>query len=139
MSTIQDPIQTPAKSMRFGEVGLLVVFAALAFFSIIVAAKAYTPEYGFHAYLFAAFSIAAVFVIGNRYMDRPAEPIPQVINGKPNYNFDVVKVRTIFAVAWGIAGFLIGVWAALQLAFPAFNFDTEWVSSGVCVRCTPPR
>ncbi len=130
MSTILDPIQAPAKSMRFGEVGLLVVFSALAFFTIIVAAKAYTPAYAFHAYLFAAASIAAVFAIGNRYMDRAAEPIPQTINGKPNYNFDVVKFGTICAVIWGIAGFGAGVWAALQLAFPGFNFDTEWISFG---------
>ncbi|MGQ3675853.1 cytochrome-c oxidase, cbb3-type subunit I [Xanthobacter sp. TB0139] len=130
MSTVQDPIQTPAKSLRFGEAGLLVAFAAMAFFSVIVAAKAYSPEYAFHAYLFAAASIAAVFAVGNRYMDRDAQPVPQTINGKPNYNFDVVKVGTIFAVFWGIAGFTLGVWAALQLAFPAFNFDTEWISFG---------
>ncbi|WP_393979838.1 cytochrome-c oxidase, cbb3-type subunit I [Xanthobacter nonsaccharivorans] len=130
MSTIQDPIRPPAKSMRFGEAGLMVVFAAFALFAIVVAAKAYTPEYAFHAYLFAAASIASVFAIGNRYMNRPAGPVPQFIDGKPNYNFDVVKVGTILAVVWGIAGFLVGVIAALQLAFPVFNFDLPWISFG---------
>ncbi|WP_394020330.1 cytochrome-c oxidase, cbb3-type subunit I [Xanthobacter pseudotagetidis] len=130
MSTIQDPIQAPAKSMTFGEIVALVGFSAFAFLSIIIAAKAYTPEYAFHAYLFAAASIASVFAIGNRYMNRPAGPVPQFIDGKPNYNFDVVKVGTIFAVVWGIAGFLVGVIAALQLAFPMFNFDLPWISFG---------
>ncbi|MFG1345655.1 cytochrome-c oxidase, cbb3-type subunit I [Xanthobacter autotrophicus DSM 431] len=116
--------------MRFGEAGLMVVFAAFALFAIVVAAKAYTPEYAFHAYLFAAASIASVFAIGNRYMNRPAGPVPQFIDGKPNYNFDVVKVGTILAVVWGIAGFLVGVIAALQLAFPVFNFDLPWISFG---------
>ncbi|QRG07441.1 cytochrome-c oxidase, cbb3-type subunit I [Xanthobacter dioxanivorans] len=116
--------------MRFGEAGLLVVFAAFAFFAIVVAAKAYTPEYAFHAYLFAAASIASVFAIGNRYMNRAAGPVPQFIDGKPNYNFDVVKVGTILAVVWGIAGFLVGVIAALQLAFPVVNLDLPWISFG---------
>jgi len=116
--------------MRFGEYGLIAVFAAFAFFSIVVAAKAHTAAYAFHAYLFAAASIATVFAIGNRYMSRPAGAVPQFIDGKPNYNFDVVKVGTIFAVVWGIAGFLVGVIAALQLAFPLFNFDLPWISFG---------
>ena len=42
------------KSMTVGEGGSALAFAALAMLSIIVAAKAYTPEYAFHAYLFAA-------------------------------------------------------------------------------------
>ena len=130
MSTIQNPIQAPAKSMTFGEIAALVGFSAFAFLAIIIAAKAYTPEYAFHAYLFAAASIASVFAVGNRYMSRPAGPVPQFIDGKPNYNFDVVKVGTIFAVVWGIAGFLVGVIAALQLAFPMFNFDLPWISFG---------
>ncbi|MFS8037315.1 cytochrome-c oxidase, cbb3-type subunit I [Xanthobacter sp. AM11] len=130
MSTLQDPIPAPAKSLRFGEAGLLVVFAAFAFFAIVVAAKAHTPEYAFHAYVFAAASIAAVFAIGNRYMARPAGPVPQFIDGKPNYNFDVVKFCTIAAVVWGIAGFTVGVIAALQLAFPVVNLDLPWISFG---------
>lgn len=54
------------KSMTFGEGGSALEFAALAMLSIVVAAKAYTPEYAFHAYLFAAASAAAVFKIIDR-------------------------------------------------------------------------
>ncbi len=116
--------------MTGGELGLIVVFAALGFFSVVVAAKAYTPEYAFHAYLFAAASIATVFVIGNRYMDRAAELPAQTIDGKPNYNMAPVKVGILLAVFWGIAGFLIGVIIALQMAFPILNFDLPWISFG---------
>ncbi|WP_341989424.1 cytochrome-c oxidase, cbb3-type subunit I [Azorhizobium sp. AG788] len=116
--------------MTGGELGLIVVFAALGFFSVVVAAKAYTPEYAFHAYLFAAASIATVFVIGNRYMDRAAELPAQTIDGKPNYNMLPVKVGILLAVFWGIAGFLIGVIIALQMAFPILNFDLPWISFG---------
>ena len=62
----------PQKTMTLGEGGLAIAFAALAILSIVIAAKAYTPEYAFHAYLFTAASIAAVFAIINRYYDRPA-------------------------------------------------------------------
>ena len=34
------------------------------------------------------------------------------------------------AVFWGIAGFLVGVIIALQLAFPALNFDLPWITFG---------
>ena len=99
----------PSKGMTFGEIGSALAFASLAFLSIIIAAKAYTPEYAFHAYLFAAASVAAVFTIVNRYYDRPAELPPLTINGKPNYNMGPVKFATLASVFWGIAGFTIGL------------------------------
>jgi cytochrome c oxidase cbb3-type subunit 1 len=38
------------------------------------------------------------------------------------YNYDIVKLFTIAAVFWGIAGFLVGLVLALQMAFPDLNF-----------------
>ena len=58
--------------MTFGEGGSALAFAALAALSLVIAAKAYAPEYAFHAYLFTAASIAAVFAIVNRYYERSA-------------------------------------------------------------------
>ncbi len=94
----------PQKTMTLGEGGLALAMAALALLSIVVAAKAYTPEFAFHAYLFTAASVAAVFAIINRYYDRPAEPPPLTIDGKPNYNMGPVKFASVAAVFWGIAG-----------------------------------
>ncbi|MFH1557536.1 MAG: cytochrome-c oxidase, cbb3-type subunit I [Pseudomonadota bacterium] len=124
-------VQTPiTKRMTFGETGLLIVFSLFAFFAVVVAAKAHTSAYAFHAFVFAAASVAAVFAIGNRYMDRDAILPPQTIDGKPNYNMGPVKVGTLLAVFWGIAGFTVGVIIALQLAFPLLNFDLPWTSFG---------
>ena len=64
------------KYMTFGEGGLAAALSVLAFISIVIAANAYTPEYAFHAYLFTAASVAAVFAIINRYYERAAEPAP---------------------------------------------------------------
>ncbi|WP_137046303.1 cytochrome-c oxidase, cbb3-type subunit I [Pseudolabrys sp. FHR47] len=117
--------------MTIGEGGLALAFSALALLSIVIAAKAYTPEYAFHAYLFTAASIAAVFAIANRYFDRPAErPALVTADGRPNYNLGPVKFATIAAVFWGVAGFLVGVVIALQLAYPALNLDLPWTSFG---------
>src|SRR5215213_7914512 len=118
------------KSMTFGEGGSAFAFIVLAFLCTIITAKAYTPEYAFHASLFAVGSAAAAFAIFNRYFDRSAKPAPLVIDGKPNYNMGPVKFSTVAAMFWGIAGFTVGIYAALELAFPALNFDLPWLSFG---------
>lgn len=46
------------------------------------------------------------------------------------YNYDIIKLFTIAATFWGIVGFSVGVLIAFQLAFPALNFNVEWLSFG---------
>src|ERR1700677_3537368 len=48
----------------------------------------------------------------------------------PDYNFDVVKKFTIATVFWGIVGFLVGVYIASELAWPALNFGLPWLNFG---------
>src|SRR3569832_630411 len=120
----------PTKRMTIGEGGTALAFVALAFLTIVIAAKAWTPGYAFHAYLFCAMSVAAVFVIFNRYFERPAEPPPLTIDGKPNYNMGPVKFSSIAAMFWGIAGFTVGLYIALELAFPDLNLGLQWIEFG---------
>ncbi len=47
-----------------------------------------------------------------------------------NYNYRVVKQFAIMTVVWGVVGMLVGVFIAAQLAFPALNFDTAWLTYG---------
>ncbi|MES2320633.1 MAG: cytochrome-c oxidase, cbb3-type subunit I [Pseudomonadota bacterium] len=47
-----------------------------------------------------------------------------------NYNYKVVRQFTIATVFWGVIGMLVGVLIAAQLAWPALNFDTAWLSYG---------
>ena len=118
------------KQMTWGEGGLVAVMAAFAVFALLIAANAHTQAYAFHAYVFSASAVAAVFAIINRYYDRPAELPAQFMDGKPNYNMGPVKFATIASMFWGIAGFTVGLLIALQLAFPVLNFDLPWTSFG---------
>ena len=116
--------------MTVPEMLLPLFFAALGFVCLLIAARTEEPEFGFHAFLSAAACASAIFVIFNRYFDRPAGAVPQEIDGKPNYNFDVVRFAVIAALFWGVAGFLVGLILALQLAFPVLNLDLQWIAFG---------
>jgi cytochrome c oxidase cbb3-type subunit 1 len=116
--------------MTIGEAVLAPLFVATAFLCLFAAALGHDTAYVFHASLATAASLAAAFVILNRYYDRPAQLPPQEINGRPNYNLGPIKFSAWMAVFWGIAGFAVGVLIASQLAWPALNFDLPWTSFG---------
>ena len=48
----------------------------------------------------------------------------------PEYNYKVVRQFAIMTVIWGVIGMLVGVFIAGQLAWPALNFETAWLSFG---------
>jgi len=118
------------KSMTLGELGLAIVLTVLAFASLYIAAKAYTAPYAFHASLFCLGSAVAVFAIASRYHSRGADLTPAEIDGKPNYNLGPVKFASIAGLFWGIAGFTVGLYIALELAYPWLNLDTAYINFG---------
>ncbi len=134
------PAHAQKKYMTLGEGGLAAALTALAFLSIVIAAKAYTPEYAFHAYLFAAASVASVFAIVNRYFERSAEPPPLEIDGKPNYNMGPIKLAT---AALSVLGHRRhdGRDCGSRSSSPfrrSISISPTSPSAG-CARCTPPR
>jgi cytochrome c oxidase cbb3-type subunit 1 len=46
------------------------------------------------------------------------------------YDDAPIRWGVIATLFWGVAGFLAGLWIALQLAYPALNFGSEYVSFG---------
>ncbi|WP_075214957.1 cytochrome-c oxidase, cbb3-type subunit I [Mongoliimonas terrestris] len=116
--------------MSLEEGGYAVFLGLLSFVCLLIAGKAVDPVMGFHAFLGAVFSAAGVFFIVKSYLDDKGALAPQEIDGKPNYNFGPVKFGTIAALFWGIAGFLVGVIIATQLAYPALNLDLPWTTFG---------
>jgi cytochrome c oxidase cbb3-type subunit 1 len=115
--------------MTFGEGGLALIFVGTAFMGLFGAAFAKDAPFAFHAYLATAASVAAVFAILNRYFSGGGMA-PAEISGKPNYNYGPIKFASVAAVFWGIAGFLVGLVIALQLAYPALNLDLPWTTFG---------
>ena len=116
--------------MTIGEGGLTLIFSFTALLAIIFAAKAEDTAFAFHAFLASAASLAAVVAVVSHYYARAGLMPPQEINGKPNYQLGPIKVASAFAVFWGLAGFLVGLWIALELAWPALNFDLPWTNFG---------
>jgi cytochrome c oxidase cbb3-type subunit 1 len=52
----------------------------------------------------------------------------QTVASQTEYNYKVVRQFTIMTVIWGIVGMSLGVLIAAQLAWPALNFDTPWLT-----------
>ena len=141
MEGAQDPMNQAqsTKWMSNGEAGLAAFFSATTILCLIAAVEAVDTPFAFHATLGAAASLWAVFAIVNRYFDRPYAPVPQEINGRPNYNLGPIKFASAISVFWGIAGFTVGLLIACQLAWPALNFDLQWTSFGRLRPLTRPQ
>ncbi|MCK5396179.1 MAG: cbb3-type cytochrome c oxidase subunit I, partial [Gammaproteobacteria bacterium] len=52
------------------------------------------------------------------------------MTNEQTYNYTVVRQFAIMTVVWGIVGMAVGVLIASQMAWPAMNFDTPWLSFG---------
>ncbi|OKO72640.1 cytochrome-c oxidase, cbb3-type subunit I [Bradyrhizobium sp. NAS96.2] len=119
-----------SKSMTMGEAGLTSALAVFAFASFLGAAMGHDAAFSFHASLACVASLISVVMIGNRYLDRPAALPPAEIGGRPNYYLGPIKFASAMAMFWGIAGFSVGLMIAMQLAWPALNFDLPWTTFG---------
>ncbi|PKP92072.1 MAG: cytochrome-c oxidase, cbb3-type subunit I [Alphaproteobacteria bacterium HGW-Alphaproteobacteria-16] len=59
-------------------------------------------------------------------VDAPPAPKPS----QASYDDDLIRYGTIATVFWGVVGFLVGLYIALQLAFPALNLGLEYTTFG---------
>ncbi|WP_184253110.1 cytochrome-c oxidase, cbb3-type subunit I [Rhodopseudomonas rhenobacensis] len=118
-----------SKRITIGEGGMIALFTVMAALCVLGVIKAQDSAFAFHAAIGAAISAWAVFAIITRFSSRPAARPPQEINGVPNYNFGPVKFCSFMAMFWGIAGFSVGLYIALELAFPGLNV-AQWVNFG---------
>jgi cytochrome c oxidase cbb3-type subunit 1 len=105
-------------ALYYGIMGLVATLAVLA------AGVTADPRFAVHAWIVALAAIAAV-VVGLNTFDPEGKPRPQ-----SKYLDGVVRAGVIATVFWGLAGFLVGLVIALQLAFPALNLDTAFTNFG---------
>jgi cytochrome c oxidase cbb3-type subunit 1 len=94
-------------------------FLALAsIFWLIVAARTSEPAMQAHALLFLFAFVAGGIAIGARHY-------AGVKDDETAYMFGVVRAGVVASVFWGVAGFLVGLILALQLAFPSIFYFPE--------------
>jgi cytochrome c oxidase cbb3-type subunit I len=105
----------------------LVSLGCIALIAFILAAFGHDTGYIIHAYMIAV--IALGFFI---YFARSFSFAPMDASGSNEgvYLDGVIKAGVIATVFWGVAGFLIGVVIASQLAWPVLNLDLQWTSFG---------
>jgi cytochrome c oxidase cbb3-type subunit 1 len=86
------------------------------------------PGMAFHGLLFLLAGVAgAVFVLHSSFGDTARDALRDT---PEDYMDGPIRVATIAAVIWGIAGFVVGDVIAWQLAFPQLNLDLPWTSFG---------
>ncbi|MET0193550.1 MAG: cytochrome-c oxidase, cbb3-type subunit I, partial [Hyphomicrobiaceae bacterium] len=86
------------------------------------------PGMAFHGLLFLlAGVVGAVFVLHSSFGQTARDALRDT---PEDYMDGPIRVATIAAVIWGIAGFVVGDVIAWQLAFPQLNLDLPWTSFG---------
>jgi cytochrome c oxidase cbb3-type subunit 1 len=104
---------------------MLLGAAGIAILGLIVLVTSADSALAFHGFVFlVAGVLAAITILHISFHDDSA------LEANRSYMDGPIKVATIAALLWGIAGFLIGDILAWQLAFPALNFDLPWTSFG---------
>lgn len=114
----------------FGDVLAVMAAAVFTLVGAIWFFGSSDPAMSFHGLLMMAGSaIAGIYILTVAFREKAARAIGSY--EPPEGYFDgPIKVTVVASVIWGIAGFLVGVVLALQLAFPALNFDLPWISFG---------
>ena len=105
-------------------------FAALL---IAIAACAAAVDSGFaiHMGIVALAAFIGLWVtLGKTDYGTIARGILRTPGDPGRYDDDPVRWGIIATVFWGMAGFLAGLYIALQLAFPVLNLDLEWTTFG---------
>ena len=104
----------------------MIVLGVIALLGLLAAAKAEDDLFAAHAWLVVIVSAVAMIVRARTFsFSAPATP-PR----EEKYLDGVVRAGAIATMFWGIAGFLIGVVIAFQLAFPQLNPDLPWFTFG---------
>ncbi|HEX2338675.1 MAG TPA: cbb3-type cytochrome c oxidase subunit I, partial [Hyphomicrobiaceae bacterium] len=86
------------------------------------------PGMAWHGLLLAlACVVAGVFVLQRSFGDEARDALR---DPPEDYMDGPIRVATVAAVFWGIAGFVVGDVIAWQLAFPQLNLDLPWTSFG---------
>jgi cytochrome c oxidase cbb3-type subunit I len=111
----------------YGVLAKLVLLGAIALGALLLAAKGHDTGYIFHAYLVAVIATSFFIYFAKNFSYVAAGP---ALDTESQYLDTVVKAGVIATVFWGVAGFLLGVIVASELAWPVLNLDLPWTTFG---------
>ncbi|RAH97702.1 cytochrome-c oxidase, cbb3-type subunit I [Acuticoccus sediminis] len=113
-----------------GNVALIPIFGILSLLAVVAAAVARDSQFATHMWVVAVIT-AVVAIINVRRLHW--EPDGSLTSRKPvdleAYVDGPIRAGVIAVMVWGTAGFLVGVFIALQLAFPDLNIE-PWFNFG---------
>ncbi|MDP2618560.1 MAG: cytochrome-c oxidase, cbb3-type subunit I [Hyphomicrobiales bacterium] len=107
-----------------GAIATIILLGLGGLGALVVAVKAEDGLFAAHAWVVV---LACLVTIAIRIRTMPSG------GGKvekSKYLDSVVRAGTIATLFWGIAGFLVGLVIALQLAYPVLNLDLPWTTFG---------
>ena len=115
------------------EEGFFAAFLGLlAFLCIIVAGLTHDPTMRFHFLIGTLLAGIGSFFLLRQGLDystgKAVRPVIADDGDKPDYMMGPVKFASVAAMFWGLAGFLVGLIIALQLTWPALNFDIHFLN-----------
>src|SRR5260221_7248144 len=90
---------------------------------LFLAANAVDTPFYVHALIFAAAGVLGVFGAVRYYFDNVGVE-------RVGYNDTIVRAGVIASMFWAIVGLMVGVYIALELAFPVLNLGQAWLSFG---------
>src|SRR5262245_52511406 len=113
---------TTVERQAFSDAAAVMAAALCAVLGALLVFGARDAAMAFHGALFMLAGTLAVIALVNGIFTEAAP--------ERGYMDGPIKVATIAAVFWGIAGFVVGDVIAWQMAFPQLNFDLPWTSFG---------
>ncbi|MBN8976174.1 MAG: cytochrome-c oxidase, cbb3-type subunit I [Rhizobiales bacterium] len=108
--------------MRYG-LGIILA-GALCYLTLMGAA--FAVDEPFRQHMWIAVFVLAIFTI---ILMRKTNFEPQAPVDESAYMDEPIRYGVIATVFWGVVGFLVGVFIAVQLAFPHLNFE-PWLNFG---------
>jgi cytochrome c oxidase cbb3-type subunit I len=120
-------LKSGAYMSGYGVLAKLVLLGAIALGALLLAAKGHDTGYIFHAYLVAVIATSFFIYFAKNFSYVAAGP---ALDTESQYLDTVVKAGVIATVFWGVAGFLLGVIVASELAWPILNLDLPWTTFG---------
>ena len=107
------------------------VWMVVAFMAVVAMALGHDTAFSIHMAIVCVAALIAMAASMNKF-DFLTQRFP-VLSGPSvasRYDDDPIRWGAIATLFWGIAGFLVGLIIALQLAFPVLNFNLEYTTFG---------